>query len=88
MWRMRTARYPLRLSSPFREIQGGSPQAGEPGVLRDSEAWGGSHRRWFNPRAQKDAGLPDWGRSRRRNVGRLAALIFAGPVCGQFAKNI
>ena len=40
MWRMRTARYPLRLSSPFREIQGGSTQAGEPGVLRDSEAWG------------------------------------------------
>ena len=36
--KMRTAPCPSKRSSPPREIQGGRPRAGEPGVLRDSKA--------------------------------------------------
>lgn len=35
---------------------------------------GGSHRRWFNPQAQKDAVLPDWG-SRDLKTGTLRSAI-------------
>ncbi|MXZ21791.1 MAG: type II toxin-antitoxin system HicA family toxin [Caldilineaceae bacterium SB0665_bin_25] len=35
---------------------------------------GGSHRRWFNPGAQKDAVLPDWG-SRDLKTGTLRSAI-------------
>ena len=35
---------------------------------------GGSHRRWFNPQARKDAILPDWGR-RDLKIGTLRSAI-------------
>ena len=35
---------------------------------------GGSHRKWHNPQAQKDATLPDWG-SRDLKIGTLRAAI-------------
>lgn len=35
---------------------------------------GGSHRRWFNPQAQKDAVLPDWG-NRDLKTGTLRSAI-------------
>ena len=35
---------------------------------------GGSHRRWFNPEAQKDAVLPDWG-GRDLKIGPLRSPI-------------
>ena len=34
----------------------------------------GSHRRWFNPEAQKDAVLPDWG-GRDLKIGTLRTAI-------------
>ena len=35
---------------------------------------GGSHRKWFNPRAQEDAILPDWG-GRDLKIGTLRSAI-------------
>ena len=35
---------------------------------------GDSHRRWFNPEAQKDAVLPDWG-GRDLKIGTLRSAI-------------
>ena len=34
----------------------------------------GSHRRWFNPEAQKDTVLPDWG-GRDLKIGTLRSAI-------------
>ena len=34
----------------------------------------GSHRRWFNPEAQKDAVLPDWG-AKDLKIGTLRSAI-------------
>ena len=75
MWRMPTARCPLRLSSPSREIQGGRAQAGEPGVLRDPEAWGEALTEDGSiQERKKDAVLPDWG-SRDLKTGTLRSAI-------------
>ena len=41
-------------------------------MLRDSQR--GAHRRWFNPEAQKDAVLPDWG-GRDLKIGPLRSPI-------------
>lgn len=35
---------------------------------------GGSHRKWFNPQAQTDAILPDWG-GRDLRIGTLRSAI-------------
>ena len=35
---------------------------------------GGSHRKWFNPQADRAAVLPDWG-SRDLKIGTLKAAI-------------
>ncbi|MYC32780.1 MAG: type II toxin-antitoxin system HicA family toxin [Chloroflexi bacterium] len=35
---------------------------------------GGSHRKWFNPHAQTDAILPDWG-GRDLRIGTLCSAI-------------
>ena len=43
-------------------------------VTRFPGVAGGSHRRWFNPKAQKDTVLPDWG-GRDLKVGTLRSAI-------------
>ena len=35
---------------------------------------GGSHRHWFNPQAQTDATLPDWG-GRDLKIGTLRSAV-------------
>ena len=47
---------------------------------------GGSHRRWFNPEAQKDAVLPDWG-GRDLKIGTLrSAIRQLGLGCEEFQE--